>query len=178
LDQGALTVVSYAYAASAEALSRLGALLRAALGPELVVNVREPIPYGEEQAFLSSLSGAKGGELVVLLLNLAATPEDENHGVLISGLRDRLGRGAYRAPVLVLVDEGPYAERMAAQGGAGERMNERRRAWETFAHERNVELCFANLTSRRGAVEDAAAAHAGEVARLRAALQSSGGLKS
>jgi hypothetical protein len=80
--------------------------------------------------------------------------------------------------VLVLVDEGPYAQRMAAQGGAGERMNERRRAWETFAHDRSVELCFANLTSPRGAAGNAAAGDTGEVERVRAALQRSGGLKS
>ena len=42
LDRGMLTVVSYGYAASGAALAQLGTLLRSALGPELVVNVREP----------------------------------------------------------------------------------------------------------------------------------------
>jgi hypothetical protein len=179
LDHGTVTVVSYAYAAPAAALSQLAALLRSALGPEFVVNVREPIPYGEEQTFLGALSGDKGtAELLVLLLNLAATPEDENHGVLISGLRDRLASGAYRAPVLVLIDEGPYAQRMAAQGGAQERMNERRRAWETFVRERNVEVCFANLTGAPGSTEETRAEDKAQVERLRSALQSAGGLKS
>ena len=96
----------------------------------------------------------------------------------MSGLRDRLERGAYRAPLLVVIDEGPYAERMAAQGGAGERMSERRRTWETFVHERNVQLHFVNLASPRRETGDAAAADKDEVERLRAAVQSSGGLKS
>ncbi len=156
LDAGALTVVPYAYAPSAGALAQLAALLRSALEGGLAVNMREQIPYGDEQAFLDSLSAERGsGELVVVLLNLAATPEDENHGVLVSGLRERLGRGAYQAPVLVLVDEGPYAQRMGAQGGAGERMSERRRTWEAFAHERAVPLHFVNLTRPRLSAADA-----------------------
>jgi hypothetical protein len=176
LEQGALTVVSYAYAPSAGALSQLTALLRSALGSGSAVNVREQIPYGEEQAFLGSLAIDKeGGEPFVLLLNLAATPEDENHGVLIDGLRDRLARGAYRAPLLVVIDEGPYAQRMAAHGGAGERMSERRRTWETFARGRDVALYFTNLTAPGEAVGGAAGEKA-EVERLRAALQSLGGL--
>jgi hypothetical protein len=174
-----LTVVSYAYAPSAVALSRLGTLLRSALGPELAVNVRHQIPYGEEQAFLSSVAVDKEtGELFVLLLNLAATPEDENHGVLIDGLRDRLAQGAYRAPLLVVIDEGPYAERMAAQGGAAERMSERRRTWETFARGRDVELYFANLMAPSVSGDDRSAADKAEADRLRAALRSSGRLKS
>jgi hypothetical protein len=179
LDQGTLTVVSYAYAPSPAALARLGVLLRSALGAELVVNVREQVPYGEEQALLDSLDLHKGGrELLVLLLNLAATPEEENHGALIEGLRDRLARGAYRAPLLVVIDEGPYAERMAAQGGAGERMGERRRAWETFVRERNVEVHFVNLLAKELPSTGAtAAAGKDEAERLRTALQSAGGLK-
>jgi hypothetical protein len=178
LDRSTLTVVSYAYAPTPAALARLGALLRSALGAEVVVNVREQVPYGDEQALLDSLDAHEAGrELFVLLLNLAATPEDENHGVLMAGLRDRLARGAYRAPLLVVIDEGPYAERMAAQGGAGERMSERRRTWETFARERDVALHFVNLlVPGRPSAGEAATADRDEVERLRSKLQSTGGL--
>jgi hypothetical protein len=180
LDRSTLTVVSYAYVPTPAALARLGALLRSALGAEVVVNVREQVPYGDEQALLDSLDVHEAGrELFVLLLNLAATPEDENHGVLMAGLRDRLARGAYRAPLLVVIDEGPYAERMGAQGGAGERMSERRRTWETFARERDVALHFVNLLApARPSTGDTATADKDEVERLRAALQSTGGLNS
>jgi hypothetical protein len=66
---------------------------------------------------------------------------------------------------------------MAAQGGAGERMSERRRTWETFARERDVALHFVNLlVPGRPSAGEAATADRDEVERLRSKLQSTGGL--
>jgi hypothetical protein len=57
-------------------------------------------------------------------------------------------------------------------------MSERRRAWEAFARERNVEMHFVNLLAK-GLPSSGGTAAAGkdEAESLRAALQKAGGLK-
>ena len=85
--------------------------------------------------------------MLVLLFNLAATPEDENHGAVISGVRDWLAVNRRQAQLLVLIDESPYVARMAAQGGANERIAERRRAWKDFVGARGLNGCVADLAA-------------------------------
>jgi hypothetical protein len=108
--------------------------------------------------------------MLVLLLNLAATPEDENHGVVVAGARKR-GETSPSEKLLVLVDEGPYAVRMGAIGGAGERLGERRRSWQTFTEKHGFRPHFVNLATP--ADDPRAAAQDAEAERLRAHLMQS-----
>jgi hypothetical protein len=82
----------------------------------------------------------------VLLFSLAATPEDENHGAVIAGVRDWLQRARRHTQMLVLVDEGPYLARM--ERSAADRIGERREAWRAFVAARGLDACFADLGER------------------------------
>jgi hypothetical protein len=160
-----VAVVPYAYAPSAAAAATLTRLLPAALGEHLAVDLRAPVRYGEEDEFVAHLAERGGAiaDVVTLLFTLAATPEDQNHGVIITGVRDWLARSRRPVDLLVLVDEGPYAERMGGPAGPAERLAARRRAWEAFAAARGLTACVLDL----GTAAPAADSTAGE--RLQAA---------
>lgn len=151
LGRARVLVAPYAYELSPPAAARLPERLPELLGGELAVETEAATPYGEEDALLAQLEvrAGAGADVLVLLFSLAATPEDENHGVLIAGARDLLSRHRPRAELAVLVDEAPYAARLAGEGGARERLAERRALWEAFARARGVEARVVNLGGLR-----------------------------
>jgi hypothetical protein len=137
-------VMPYACELSPGALARLIAWVPGAAGGPVAVEARDGVPYGEEAHYLETF-GARGGDradIVVLPFNLAATPEAENHGAVIAGVRDRLASARPGARLLVVVDEAPYAERMAA---TPERLSERREAWRSFVRAHGLEPAFVSL---------------------------------
>ena len=151
IGRGIASVVPYGYEPSAEARAGLRALLPRALGEGLTLDPRAAVRYGEEAEFVRELQAAgkaaAKADVVVLLFNLAATPEEENHGAVIAGVRDWLAARQPRGPqLLVLVDEGPYAERMASDG-AGGRVAERRDAWQQFVAAHGLAACRVNLAA-------------------------------
>lgn len=150
LARAMVLVVPYAYEPLPQSAERLRALLPERLGGELVVEQEAATPYGEEDALLAQLDvrGGAGADLLVLLFSLAATPEDENHGALIAGARDLLARHRPRAELVVMVDESPYAARVAGQGGARERLAERRALWEAFARAHGAEVRLIDLSTQ------------------------------
>jgi hypothetical protein len=172
IGRGIIMVLPYAYEPSANTLARLRALLPSALGETLAVDSRAPVAYGDEESFLQHLGHRGGGiaDVIVLLFNLAATPEDENHGVVIAGVRDWLTTNGRHAQLLVLVDLGPYAARMASQGGAEERMAERRRAWHDFVAARGLTACIVDLALSAPSGDQTEPADHALVDHLRAAL--------
>jgi len=146
IGRGLATIVPYAYEPSAEARAGLRALLPRALGESLTLDSRAAVRYGEEDEFVRELDAASKVDVIVLVFNLAATPEEENHGEVIAGVRDWLATGQARPQLLVLVDEGPYAERMATDGATG-RVAERRGAWQQFVAAHGVAACSVNLAT-------------------------------
>ena len=140
------TVIPCAYEPSADSRSGLRALLPAALGESLSVDSRAPVRYGDEDEVVQSL-GLDKSDVVVLLFNLASTPEDENHGSVIEGVRDGLAAAQPRARLLVFVDEAPYVSRMTNDGGPAARVEERRRAWRDFVAARGLIACIENLAA-------------------------------
>ena len=145
IGRGLVTVIPYAYEPSAAARAGLRALLPPALGESLTLDARAPVRYGDEEEFLRGLGNAGKPDVVVLLFNLAATPEEENHGAVIAGIRDWLTAKQPHTQLLALVDEGPYAARMAADGGTDARVAERRNAWEEFIATHGLGACIVNL---------------------------------
>jgi len=142
VDRGIVMVVPFAYEPAANSLARLRTLLGAEMGEHLAIDLRAPVRYGDEEAFVRNV-GDQGGQLadvIVLFASLAATPEEENHGFVIEGLRDWLAKHRPQAQLVVMIDEGPYAVRVPA-----DRLEERRRAWQAFVAARGVEPRFANL---------------------------------
>ena len=86
---------------------------------------------------------ARGGDradLVVMPFSLATTPEAENHGAVIAGVRDRLATTRPGARLLVVLDEAPFVQRMPP-----ERVAERREAWRKFVQAHGLEPAFASL---------------------------------
>jgi hypothetical protein len=71
-------------------------------------------------------------DLHVVLLSLAATPEAENHGVVIAAARDAAHRARPPAGVRIVVDESPYAARLSGDATLATRLEERRRLWRNF----------------------------------------------
>jgi len=143
--RGLVTIIPYAYEPSAHARAGLRTLLPLALGEGVTLDARSAVRYGDEDGFLQALDKSGKPDIVVLLFNLATTPEEENHGTMIAGVRDCLTAKRLMAQLLVLVDEAPYAERMA-DGGADARVTERRHAWQEFVAARGLGLCIVNLS--------------------------------
>jgi hypothetical protein len=167
IGRGIVAVMPYAYEPSAAASLALRRLLPAALGETMAVDIRAQVRYGEEDDFLQRLPDRGGGiaDVMALVFTLAATPEDQSHGVVIAGVRDWLAGSHRHGQLLVLVDERPYSERMGGQAGFAERLVARRAAWEAFVAARGLRACVLDLVG-----EPAAAGESGTVERLRAAL--------
>jgi hypothetical protein len=146
VGRGIVAVMPFAYDPGTGALAALRRLLPAALGEGFAVDVHAPARYGDEESFLHNLADRGGAiaDVIALLFSLAATPEDENHGAVITGARDWLERARRHTPLLVLVDEGPYRTRMTQAGGA-DRLAERREVWRTFVSARGLSACFVDL---------------------------------
>jgi uncharacterized protein DUF2868 len=148
LGRAKVRVLPYAYEPLPWAAQRLRERLPAILGGELVIEAEASTPYGEEDALLAQLEVGGAADVLVLLFSLAATPEDENHGVLVSGARELLSRRGPNVELVVLVDEAPYAARLAGEGGARGRLAERRTLWQAFARAHGAEARFVDLATR------------------------------
>lgn len=147
IGRGLVAVIPYSYEPSAAARAGLRALLPPALGESLTLDARAPVRYGDEEEFLRGLGDSGKPDVVVLLFNLAATPEEENHGAVLAGVRDWLAAKQPHTQLLVLVDEGPYAARMAADGSSNARVAERRHAWQEFVAAHGLGTCIVNLAA-------------------------------
>jgi hypothetical protein len=149
LGRAKVRVLPYAYEPSPQAAARLGERLPELLGGDLAIEWEASTPYGEEDALLAGMEVAGAADVLALLFSLAATPEDENHGALIAGARDLAARDGGKAELVVLVDEAPYAARLAGEGGATERLVERRALWQSFARSRGVEARIVDFGTAR-----------------------------
>lgn len=110
---------------SAEAALALQALLAAVYEDGLDLQLRPPVPYGEEErAGAVRSAGEPPPTLELALVDLAATPEPETHGRLLAALHTGGAR------VLLLADEAGFARRFA---GMPQRLAERRAAWQQLA---------------------------------------------
>lgn len=137
------TVTPYAYEPARESLGGLELLLADALGGKLNMTVQDPIRYGDEEKVATTTPAGWN----VLLMTLASTPEVENHGMLISRLRDSLAHSEGAAPLLVVVDTGPYSARQRGDVGFEERLQQRRKLWTEFVSGYGLRACVVDLTN-------------------------------
>jgi hypothetical protein len=131
---GVTSVTPYAYEPSDESLAGIERWLPSVTGAEARVDRRTTLRYGEEDMAAAAFdSGAhRVADLHVVLMSLAATPEAENHGVVIAAARDSARRARPPGAVRVVVDESPYVERFAGDTSLASRLDERRRLWRDF----------------------------------------------
>ena len=137
-----LTLVPYSAPPAPERLPALVQALGDALEERLEVTEQPPIAYGAEEHFLAeplppSLVGA---DHAVLAVGLAATPEDEVHGRLLAGLGKARREAGRSDPVILLLDEAPYRERLGPGADAERRLTERLAAWRRLAEARGARV--------------------------------------
>jgi hypothetical protein len=141
------SVIPFAYEPGPQSCTGLRTLLVAALGAGVGINMHTPVSYGEEDEFRRQL--AKGrietDAWVVLLMTVASTPEVENHGAIIAAVRDRCASRPGAAPLLVIIDTGPYAARMQGGPELEQRLQERHRLWSQFVAGYGLRACIVDL---------------------------------
>jgi Protein of unknown function (DUF2868) len=137
-------VVPYAYEPKPPSVTGLEALLTATLGANLKVQLRDPVKYGDEETVATRLA-ATSATWHVILMTLASTPEVENHGAFLTAWRDWLAKNATASPLLIVIDEGPYAARMRGESAFEQRVQERRKLWREFVAGHGLRAVFADL---------------------------------
>jgi hypothetical protein len=136
-SQTMVSVIPFGFRPTGDTEARLAPLLRKLFGDGARGRLHSEIAYGDEGSFPAAIDGEEhetGG--LAVLMSLAATPESENHGVVIIAARDRARHGQVGVPFQLLVDEATYINVPA------ERMSQRRAVWRDFAHQHDVEAVF------------------------------------
>lgn len=123
-------VVPYSFDLAPDARERLTRLVQAALGDKARVALDPAIAYGEEDSWLAREgSRLPSTDQLILLFNLASTPEAENHGALVAGVRKSIGNAG--TALMVLLDESGFRHKLRGQGSADRRVQERLDAWRS-----------------------------------------------
>lgn len=130
-------VVPYAFDIEHDAADKLKRLLVEVLGEKATVEVDPPVAYGAEDQWLA----AEGQQLkhwdqLMLLFNLSSTPEAENHGAFVSGIRQRLGNAV---ELLVLLEDSGFVQRHRGQASGARRLDERLHTWRAVLAAGNVQ---------------------------------------
>ena len=125
-----IRIVPYSYRAGAAAQRRLQASLVRALGEGTQTIFDPPIPYGGEDEWLGAERVGPELDYLILLFNLSATPEAENHGALTAGIQRWLAEERSGARLAALLDETPYRQRLGSQADSRERLRTRGAEWE------------------------------------------------
>ena len=137
-------VVPYSFHPPERAQRQLERVLGDVLGEKTRMALEPPIAYGAEDEWLESLDLATSDvDHVIVLFNLSATPEAENHGALVTGIRRRIGEAKSGAGLAVLLDESGMRQRLGE--GADERIESRRGSWETMLRQFNAAPLSLNL---------------------------------
>ena len=136
-SQTLVGVIPFGFRPPGDTEARLEPVLRKLFGDGVRGRLQGEISYGDEGDFSAAIDHHKhetGG--LAVLMSLAATPESENHGVVIIAARERARHGQVGMPFQLLVDEATYSNVPA------ERMEQRRGVWRKFAHQHDVEAVF------------------------------------
>jgi hypothetical protein len=138
-------IVPYSFNVPDETQQRLRRLLADVLGERTRVTIDPPIAYGGEDEWLAAArAGLRDDDYLVLLFNMSATPETENHGALVAGLQQRLASAGRGVVLAVLLDEA--AMRRHHGGHAGARLETRREAWRAMLRPHGLEPVSIDLS--------------------------------
>ena len=123
----------------AQAALGLHALLAAALGDGMQLQIAPTLAFGGEDDGGTPAAAPLGSTLAVALFDLSATPEAENQGRFARQLAAHSPAGA---ATILLIDEAAFRQRFQ---GAPERLAQRRDAWRVFAEALGTLPVFADL---------------------------------
>jgi hypothetical protein len=134
-------IAPYSYTLDESAVAGLGAVARHLFGPTTQLALRPSAEFGEEESAAAGMPRREDDvTLLLAVFNASSIPENENHGRFLETLRN-----ASDTPIALLVDLGPYRRRLGSQAGADDRLDERRRAWQSFATERGMTIACIDL---------------------------------
>ena len=103
-------------------------LMTSAMGHKTKVEVDQGIAYGTEDEWLAGEGDTlTRTDQLVLLFNLASTPEAENHGAFVNGVRQRLASAG--TAILVLLDDSSFRRKFGKGASTERRVEERLEAW-------------------------------------------------
>lgn len=138
---GVLRVLPYSFTLDEARDKGLAAVAATLLGEQARLMLRPSSAYGDEprDALGDTRLDDPNVTLTAVLFNLAATPEQENHGLFI----EHLVRESPR-PIAVLVDESSLVERLGARDGAA-RVGERIALWQQFCGHHGARATVVNL---------------------------------
>lgn len=149
VEPGAVQVVPYGYRLSEPAVAGLQTLLARLVGGTANMALAPPAAYGDDDdASLLKLTGQPGP--LVLVFNLAATPERETHGAFAQAAATR---SSVAQPLLVIVDETSFKARAGADP---QRLEQRRGAWRALLRPAQLTPAFVELAAPDPATADAA----------------------
>lgn len=140
-------VLPYSFTVDEPAVAGLRRMAVALLGDGAEVAMRPSVPYGME---VEAGNGLDLADVNVAanwaLFSLAATPENEAHGLFLDALKRAFTSGGDAgAEFAVIVDEASYRRRLGDQAGTAERLAERRSAWLAFCATRGLHVVCVDL---------------------------------
>jgi hypothetical protein len=143
-DGAVVRIIPYSFHPPQTARTQLERVLADVLGERTRIILERPIEYGGEDEWVDRLDLRQGDvDHLIILFNLSATPEAENHGALIAGARRRIAEAKSGAGLVVLLDEASMRQRLG--GGAEARVESRREAWEAMLRQYNAAPLSLNL---------------------------------
>lgn len=160
-----LRVFPYSFTIDETRDKGLATVAKLLLGGRARVMLRPSTGYGQEPQGIperlpqSATVDPPDVALTVVLFNLNATPEQENHGAFL----DRFVQQGVPG-FSVLIDESGYLERMDTQGRRSSRMQERTALWREFCAQHRATASIVNLVNpalRKDELEHGLAATAG-----------------
>ncbi|MGE5088069.1 MAG: DUF2868 domain-containing protein [Candidatus Levyibacteriota bacterium] len=128
--------IPYSLDVPAPAAEGLRALLARALEAPVDLEWTPAVRYGDDAPPLPSAPASLAA--VIVLFDLAATPEAENHGAVVGELAAQAGG----APLIAMVDTTEFTARF---GGVPKRIEERRTAWRQVLEARGATPLFVSL---------------------------------
>jgi len=152
LQRGAaadIDVQPYAHTPTPQAVLGLQALIAEAFGPKAAVRIAATTAFGAEDVALRAAQPVAASHLL-MLCDLAATPEPETHGRFAARLVEGLAPGAVAA---LVVDETAFRRRFS---NMRDRLQQRRAAWSGLAAQIGCRPVFVDLEAAptQGAVAD------------------------
>jgi hypothetical protein len=130
-----VVVWPHARAPSAAATLALRETCARLWGDAVQLDVRAPVAHGDED----SVAAPPAADAAIVLCEMGATPEAEQHGRLLRALAAALPAGV---PLVLVVDEGPFRARFA---GLDERLAQRHAAWAALARSFGTAAVFVDL---------------------------------
>ena len=136
-----VSVRPYSFSITPQMALTLAQVVQRLFGPKAELSIAESIAFGGEDE-LPAVALTTRASLHLVIFNLAATPEEENHGALLKKLGD-----VTSGTLLALVDESAFRQRFGAQA---ERLAERRKLWQRFLAAVPVRHVLCDLSASDG----------------------------